>query len=49
MGLKRDLAEYSKPVSDMFQWPDSPDEWEKYKFTDEQVTFFNENGYVANI
>ena len=49
MGLKEDLSEYSKLISDMFYWPDSDGEWEKYMLTNEQVAFFNENGYVSNI
>ena len=49
MGLKEDLSEYSKLLSDMFYWPVSEGEWEKYWLTNEQVAFFNENGYVSNI
>jgi ectoine hydroxylase-related dioxygenase (phytanoyl-CoA dioxygenase family) len=49
MGLKTDLSEYSKLVSDMFYWPDSDDEWDRYRLSREQVVFFNENGYVSNI
>lgn len=49
MRLKEDLAEYSKPVSDMFYWPVSEREWKKHRLSNEQVAFFNENGYVSNI
>jgi ectoine hydroxylase-related dioxygenase (phytanoyl-CoA dioxygenase family) len=49
MGLKADLSEYSKLVSDMFIWPDSEDKWDKYRLSKEQVAFYNEHGYVSNI
>lgn len=49
MGLKTDLSEYGKLMSDMFYWPDSDDEWDRYRLSREQVVFFNENGYVSNI
>lgn len=44
-----DFADYHEPVSNMFHWPKNADEWEKYKLTGEQVSFFNENGYLSNI
>ncbi len=49
MRLKEDLSEYSRLLSDMFLWPISDAEWEKFKLTIEQVAFFNEYGYVSNI
>ncbi len=49
MGLKKDLSEYSQLVSNMFHWPESAMEWEKYMLSDQQVDFFNKNGYLSNI
>lgn len=49
MGLKKDLSEYSQLVSSMFKWPESASDWEKYKLTDQQVSFFKENGYLSNV
>jgi len=49
MGLKEDLSEYSKLVSDMFRWPVTDSEWKKYKLSGEQIAFFNRNGYVSNV
>jgi ectoine hydroxylase-related dioxygenase (phytanoyl-CoA dioxygenase family) len=46
------IGDYSKSshlVSDIFRWPDSSKEWDKYKLTEEQVQFFNVNGYLSGI
>ncbi len=44
-----DLSEIHHLVSNLFQWPQSTADWEQYKLTDEQVNFFHENGYLADI
>ncbi|UEG54976.1 phytanoyl-CoA dioxygenase family protein [Mucilaginibacter daejeonensis] len=44
-----DLSLHHGLVSDFFKWPSTPEEWEPYRLTQEQVDFFNENGYLANI
>ncbi len=44
-----DLAQTHHPISDLFPQPTSPEEWEKYKLSDEQVQFFHEHGYVSGI
>jgi len=49
MGLKEDLSEYGKLISDMFRWPVTDSEWKKYMLSGKQVAFFNENGYVSNV
>lgn len=49
MSLTRDLSVYSQPVSDMFELPVSAKEWEKYKLSEEQILFFNKNGYLHNV
>jgi ectoine hydroxylase-related dioxygenase (phytanoyl-CoA dioxygenase family) len=45
----KDLSRYHELVSDLFKKPSSPEEWEQYKLTDEQVNFFHENGYLSNV
>jgi len=45
----QDLSEYHQLVSDFFKWPASKEEWEQYRLTDDQVSFFKENGYLAGI
>jgi ectoine hydroxylase-related dioxygenase (phytanoyl-CoA dioxygenase family) len=44
-----DLSRVHKLVSDLFHWPTSKSEWDKFKLTDEQVLFFNESGFLAGI
>jgi hypothetical protein len=44
-----DLSEQHQLVSDFFKWPANKEEWEQYKLTQEQVDFFNTNGYLSNI
>jgi len=45
----QDLSEIHHLISDLFTWPKKPADWEPYKLTKEQVEFFNEYGYLANI
>jgi ectoine hydroxylase-related dioxygenase (phytanoyl-CoA dioxygenase family) len=47
--MNPDLSQYSKPMTDFVPRPSSPDEWNKYNLTDEQVAFYHENGYLAGI
>lgn len=45
----KDLSKVHHLVSDMFRWPEKPSEWEQYRLSKEQIEFYNEYGYVANI
>ena len=45
----KDLSQVHQLASDLFQWPKSTKDWEKYMLSDQQVAFFNENGYLAGI
>jgi ectoine hydroxylase-related dioxygenase (phytanoyl-CoA dioxygenase family) len=47
--MVKDLSKVHKLVSDLFQWPATKDEWKQYRLTDEQVDFFNKNGFVRGI
>lgn len=49
MKALEDLSLYHQPLSELFSKPITREAWEKYRLTDEQVAFFNENGYLANI
>lgn len=44
-----DLSTVHQLVSDLFRWPDTTEEWERYRLTDEQVGFFNQNGFISGI
>jgi len=45
----KDLSKVHDIVSDLFRRPSSDGEWEKYKLTQEQIDFFNENGFLAGV
>src|ERR1043165_5128767 len=45
----KDLSQVHQLVSDLFQRTVSNEDWEKYKLSDEQISFFNENGYLAGV
>ncbi len=47
--MAKDLAEIHEIITDMFKWPENEKELEKYKLTDDQLRFYHENGYIANI
>ncbi|MEI6749620.1 MAG: phytanoyl-CoA dioxygenase family protein [Bacteroidota bacterium] len=49
MELSRDLSDYSSMITNMFSIPLNDQEWEKYRLSEEQIAFFQENGYVSNI
>jgi hypothetical protein len=45
----KDLSTVHGIISDMFTWPTTIEEWDRYRLTPEQVAFYKEFGYVANI
>lgn len=45
----KDLADYSQPFIDLFEQPQSPEEWEQYQLTKEQIAFYKEHGYLSGI
>jgi len=44
-----DLSRYHCPVSDLFPRPVTSQEWESYRLSDEQVSFYREHGYLTGI
>jgi ectoine hydroxylase-related dioxygenase (phytanoyl-CoA dioxygenase family) len=44
-----DLSQYHQPITDLFSQPRSEDEWDEYRLSEEQITSFNENGYVSGV
>jgi len=44
-----DLSKVHQLVSDIFRIPVSKDEWKQYMLSDEQIDFFNTNGYLAGV
>jgi hypothetical protein len=47
--MSKDWSTESKPVGALFEIPDTPQGWESYRLSTEQVEFFNENGYLKGI
>lgn len=47
--MATDLSTRHEPVGDLFPRPQTPDEWQQYALSSEQVDFFKENGYLAGI
>ncbi len=47
--MTKDLSCMHQLVSDLFQWPRCIEEWLEYKLSDEQIDFFNKNGFLAGI
>ncbi|HEX5150206.1 MAG TPA: phytanoyl-CoA dioxygenase family protein [Parafilimonas sp.] len=45
----KDLSKVHHLVSDIFKWPADKKEWEQYKLSQEQIDFFNENGFIGGI
>lgn len=44
-----DLSTHHRPVSDLFPLPQTREQWEAYKLTDDQIAFYRENGYVGGV
>lgn len=47
--MVRDLSEIHDVIGGLFELPRSRDEWDRYRLTDEQVNFYNEQGYLAGV
>jgi ectoine hydroxylase-related dioxygenase (phytanoyl-CoA dioxygenase family) len=47
--MSRDLSQFDRPVTNRFPQPESDAAWAAFRLTDEQVEFFNENGYLAGV
>jgi len=45
----KDLSHAHSLVSDLFQWPSTKENWDKLKLSEEQVSFFKENGFLAGV
>jgi hypothetical protein len=45
----KDLSEIHHLITNLFEWPTTEEDWEQYKLSQEQIDFFNENGFLAGI
>lgn len=44
-----DLSQYGEPVGDLFPLPETREQLESYRLTEEQLAFYRENGYVGGV
>lgn len=44
-----DLSKHHQLLSDLFTYPQTTEAWERYRLSDEQLAFFREEGYLANV
>ena len=44
-----DLSKYDRPIGKLFPRLSKPADWEQYRLSDEQVSFFHENGYLPGV
>ena len=47
--MTKDLSLQHEPVGKLLELPRSPDQWQRYRLSDEQVEFYNRHGYLAGI
>jgi len=47
--MLEDLSTKHQPVSDLFEWPTSSDQWDQYRLSDQQIDFYEQNGFLAGI
>jgi ectoine hydroxylase-related dioxygenase (phytanoyl-CoA dioxygenase family) len=47
--MVEDLSTHHALISDVFKKPRTPEEWNQYRLSDEQVEFYRENGYLAGV
>jgi ectoine hydroxylase-related dioxygenase (phytanoyl-CoA dioxygenase family) len=45
----KDLSTIHQMAGKIFKWPSSREEWERYKLSEEQLDFYNRNGYLAGV
>ena len=45
----KDLSEIHHAITGMFPLPKAKTDWEQYRLSQEQVEFFDANGYLAGI
>src|ERR1044072_2508011 len=45
--MTEDLSKYNAPLTELFPAPATSAEWERYRLTDEQVAFYEEQGYLT--
>lgn len=47
--MAKDLSKVHHLISDLFQWPETSEEWKQYELTEGQIEFFKLNGFLSGI
>jgi hypothetical protein len=47
--MTEDLSIHHQPIGGFFSMPVAPDQWASYRLTDEQIGFYEQNGYLSGI
>src|SRR5688572_445435 len=47
--MVEDLSREHQLVSNLFSQPTTPEEWARYRLSDEQIEFYREHGYLTGI
>jgi hypothetical protein len=45
----KDLSLVHELISDLFHWPKREADWDEYRLSSDQIDFFNQNGWLAQI
>ena len=45
----KDLSYTHDLVSDLFHWPTTKQGWDKYRLSEDQISFFHQNGFLAGV
>ncbi|HEY0433464.1 MAG TPA: phytanoyl-CoA dioxygenase family protein, partial [Chitinophagaceae bacterium] len=44
-----DLSTVHRLAGSIFKWPSSRQEWDRYRLSEEQLAFYNDNGFLAGV
>lgn len=47
--MLEDLSTKHQPVTNLFAWPGNPEQWDQYRLSDQQIDFYEQNGFLAGI
>jgi ectoine hydroxylase-related dioxygenase (phytanoyl-CoA dioxygenase family) len=47
--MLEDLSTKHQPVTDLFAWPGNPEQWNQCRLSDQQIDFYQQNGFLAGI
>jgi ectoine hydroxylase-related dioxygenase (phytanoyl-CoA dioxygenase family) len=47
--MSLDLSTYHERVTNLFTWPSTSDDWERFGLSEDHLQFFRDNGYLAGI